>query len=60
MLKLTLLTLSLAIMLVLALAPTLVFKFNLYLGGGVVHLQGRTWGGVCYVGFGLARRETWV
>ena len=55
MLKLTLLTLSLVIMLVLAFLPGLAFQFNVQAGGGAVHLSGRTVGGVCLVGFGIAR-----
>ena len=55
MLKLTLLTLSLVIMLALAFLPGLAFQFNLQVGGGAVHLQGRTYEGVCLVGWGLAR-----
>ena len=55
MLKLTLSTLSLAIMLVLAFLPGLAFQFSLQVGGGALHLKGRTWRGVCYVGWGLAR-----
>ena len=55
MLKLTLLTLSLVIMLVLAFLPGLAFQFNVQAGGGAVHLSGRTVSGVCLVGFGIVR-----
>ena len=55
MLKLTLLTLSLAIMLVLAFLPGLAFQFNVQVGGGAMHLSGRTYQGICLVGFGIAR-----
>lgn len=55
MLKLTLLTLSLVIMLALAFLPRLAFQFNLQVGGGAVALSGHTWRGVCYVGWRLAR-----
>lgn len=55
MLKLTLLTLSLFIMLALAFLPSLAFQFDLQIGSGVVLVEGYTYRGVCLVGLGIAR-----